>query len=126
MTTALPPELESFVERKVASGTFRDRDEVVCEALRLMAQDDLRNDDIDRALAESEEDFARGNYTTYRHDEIGKLFDEIRDEVALEKAWRCIVCASTARPRRHLQVHPRTSGRTSGGALSGDGRRYVP
>lgn len=49
MATTIPPELEAFVEREVASGKFRSRDEAISEGLRLLKEreeklDLLRND----------------------------------------------------------------------------------
>ena len=40
MNIDLTPELEAFVERKVASGLYSTRSEVVTEALRLLAERD--------------------------------------------------------------------------------------
>ena len=34
----LPPELPHFVERELASGRYRSRDEVICEGLRLLRE----------------------------------------------------------------------------------------
>lgn len=40
MQIALPPELEAMVRRKVASGLYSDTEEVIRDALRLMADRD--------------------------------------------------------------------------------------
>ena len=80
MTTTLPPELESFVERKVASGTFRDRDEVVCEALRLMAKDEGHDERLDHAVAESRRDMERGDYVDCDIEDAGRLLEEVFEE----------------------------------------------
>jgi putative addiction module CopG family antidote len=38
MTVSLPTALEDFIRRKVAAGEFHSADEVVCEGLRLLQQ----------------------------------------------------------------------------------------
>ena len=40
MTVTLPDALESFVIEKIASGLYRDADEVVAESLGLLRQED--------------------------------------------------------------------------------------
>ena len=38
MSGPLPPELQHFVERELASGRYRSPDEVICEGLRLLRE----------------------------------------------------------------------------------------
>ena len=46
MNVSLPSPLEDFVRRKVAAGEFETVDEVVCEALRLLQQQELSKAEV--------------------------------------------------------------------------------
>ena len=51
MQVDLPPELEALVESKVRSGAYRDRADVVRDALRLMAKLDHLRTGLDQHLS---------------------------------------------------------------------------
>ncbi len=38
MSQSLPPELQQFVEQELASGRYQTREDVICEALRLLRE----------------------------------------------------------------------------------------
>jgi antitoxin ParD1/3/4 len=53
MNVSLSPELEKFIDRKVATGTYHTASEVVREALRLlMRQEERRGVELERLRAE--------------------------------------------------------------------------
>jgi hypothetical protein len=53
-----PPELEQYVQQKLANGEFRDREEFAVEAARLYRELEIRHqqlkDDIQAAIEESD------------------------------------------------------------------------
>jgi putative addiction module CopG family antidote len=52
MSIALPPEVESFVDREVAMGTYASREDVIVAAVELLRQ---RQADLARLKADIEE-----------------------------------------------------------------------
>lgn len=77
MHVSLTQRLEEFVREKVSSGLYNNNSEVVRDALRLMAENEMiRRRAIEKALQVGEEDLAAGRYTDYDADDIGKLLDE--------------------------------------------------
>lgn len=77
MHVSLTPRLEDYVREKVAAGLYNNNSEVVREALRLMAENELiRRRAIERALQVGEDDLAAGRYTTYEANEIDKLLED--------------------------------------------------
>ena len=75
MNIRLTPQLEAMVREKVASGLYNDASEVVCEALRLMAERD-RRERLKAAIAIGDEQFARGEFTTWTADSMRRLVQE--------------------------------------------------
>ena len=77
MHVSLTPKLERFVRDKVESGDYNNNSEVIRDALRLFAEHEaIRREAILKALKEGEDAIARGDYTDYGPDEIGRLLDE--------------------------------------------------
>ena len=58
MSTAIPPELEEFVDHEIASGKYHSRDEVISEGLRLLKEHKLfqLRKEIDAGLDQIEQD----------------------------------------------------------------------
>jgi antitoxin ParD1/3/4 len=84
---SLTPELEKLVQAKIASGRFHSADEVVEEALHLLAEQEIKRDSdlqelraqMDQALAEADRgDVADGE----------KFMQRMLDELDLEEANR--------------------------------------
>jgi antitoxin ParD1/3/4 len=67
MNVRLSPELESLVREKVAAGGYRDEEEVVAHALRLL-DDQEKVDALNQALDEGEADLREGRVTIIRTD----------------------------------------------------------
>jgi antitoxin ParD1/3/4 len=87
MSSPLPPELQHFVDRELASGKYRSADEVICEGLRLLRERRLYEvrKEIDAGLRQLE----RGEGT------------EIEDERALAAFFEDI----KRRGRERLEAH---------------------
>jgi putative addiction module CopG family antidote len=60
MNVCLPVTLEDFVRRKVAAGEFQSTDEVVCEALRLLQDQEAWRADASRKIDEGWEEAKSG------------------------------------------------------------------
>jgi len=65
MNVRLTPELEELVKEKIASGNYRDQDDVVARALELLDRQD-RVDALNAALDEGEADLRDGRSVTVR------------------------------------------------------------
>ena len=59
MPTAIPDELQAFVEREIASGKFRSEEEVISTALRLLREREQRHDALRADLQEGVDDLDR-------------------------------------------------------------------
>jgi antitoxin ParD1/3/4 len=74
MNVTLTPELEELVREKVASGNYRDREDVVAHALRLLERRDKAHA-LNAALDEGEADLREGRFVTVRtKEELDALF----------------------------------------------------
>ena len=80
----------SFIRDSVAEGYYRDADDVVGAALRLLEQQESENrqklEHLREIVASSKEAFARGEYTTYTHDTLHALFEDIDSEIRADRA----------------------------------------
>jgi antitoxin ParD1/3/4 len=65
MNVTLSPELEALVKEKVASGSYRDQDDVVARALKLLERQD-KVDALNSALDEGEADLREGRSVIVR------------------------------------------------------------
>lgn len=78
----LTPQLEEFVRTKVASGKYRSASEVMCEALRLMGEQDR-----------------------VRQVRLVELSREVRESLdsGASEAWDAAAAKATARARRAIK-----------------------
>jgi putative addiction module CopG family antidote len=80
MNVSLPTTLEDFVRRKVAAGEFESTDEVVCQALRLLQDQEAWRDDASRKIDEGWEEAKAGQLRTP---------EEVRQSLAARKeVWK--------------------------------------
>jgi putative addiction module CopG family antidote len=80
MNVCLPVTLEDFVRRKVAAGEFQSTDEVVCEALRLLQDQEAWRDDASRKIDEGWEEAKSGQLRSP---------EEVRHSIAARKEiWK--------------------------------------
>jgi len=64
MNVSLPTTLEDFVRRKVAGGEFQSADDVVCEALRLLQDQEAWKADTRRKIDEGWDEAKAGQLRT--------------------------------------------------------------
>lgn len=79
MTVTLSPQLEELIRSKVASGRYRDADEVIREALELLDEHE-QAERLRAALAIGEEQFERGEYVEYTPDFFEQAKREAREQ----------------------------------------------
>ena len=79
MNVSLTPQLEALVRQKVESGLYNNASEVVREALRLLEERDRLNR-LKAALAIGDEQYARGEVTTWTVDTLDQLKREADEE----------------------------------------------
>ena len=81
MTIQLTPQLESIVKSLVESGDYHDQDEVIAEAI-LLLDDEQKLRVLRAALAEAEEEIARGECEEWTPELRTRLSAEARQMVA--------------------------------------------
>jgi putative addiction module CopG family antidote len=80
VNVSLPITLEDFVRRKVATGEFHSEDEVVCEALHLLQDQEAWRADASRMIDEGWEEAKAGQLRTP---------EEVRQSLAARKEiWK--------------------------------------
>lgn len=87
MPQSLPPELQQFVEQELASGRYQTREDVICDALRLLRE---------RKLHELRREIDAGLQQLDRGEGI-----ELEDERSLQAFFDDI----KARGRERLEAH---------------------
>jgi antitoxin ParD1/3/4 len=73
MSVSLEPDLQALVEQKVASGVYRDADEVLREALRLLHERDQRLQQLRAELQIGLDQEARGELVEFTPDFMERL-----------------------------------------------------
>jgi putative addiction module CopG family antidote len=76
MNVSLPMTLEDFVRRKVAAGEYQSADEVVCEALHLLQEQEVWKADASHRIDEGWEEAQAGQLRTP---------EEVRQSLAARK-----------------------------------------
>jgi antitoxin ParD1/3/4 len=79
MNVTLPPQFETMVREKVATGRYSDASEVVQEALRQMEERDRRLDQLRAALAIADEQIARGEVVEWTPELRAEIMAEARE-----------------------------------------------
>jgi len=77
MTISLSPTLENFVKEKVATGHYKDADEVMKKALQLLQEKELKSEELFTELNEGYEAYKAGNYEAYHPKMLRKMADNI-------------------------------------------------
>ena len=80
MNVSLPEPLEQFVQKKITDGDFRTVDEVVCEALRLLQNQEVWNARASEAIEMGWDQARSGQLQTP---------EQVREHLASRKAsWK--------------------------------------
>jgi antitoxin ParD1/3/4 len=77
-TISITPELQQLVEQGLASGNYGSRDELLLEAMRLLARRDQQREELRRQIQIGRDQIDRGEYTEY--DEVGlrERFEQLK------------------------------------------------
>ncbi len=81
MTVSLTPEVETYINEKIAAGLFPSASEVIRASIRLMQEQDelnrIRLDALRAEIAKGEASFERGDYTEFHSkEEIIAFFEK--------------------------------------------------
>lgn len=74
MSTEISPENEQFIEKQIASGTFRTRSDVLDAGVELLR---MRNELLDR-IDEGRRQLDSGQYTEYDEQTLQRRFEELK------------------------------------------------
>jgi len=87
MTDFVSPELQQLVRRELATGRYGSENEVLLEAVRLLADRNRRREELRRELQTGRDQLDRGEGVELEGDEaLGAFLDGIEAEVAAELA----------------------------------------
>ena len=87
MTIDLPPDVQQFLHDEVAGGSYRSKEELVIEAVRLLRDGSRRFQEFREELRARVARLKRGEGIELEDDQaLEKFFDEIEAEVAAESA----------------------------------------
>jgi len=85
MTLDLPPDVQQFLQDEVAGGSYRSKEEVVIEAVRLLRDGSRRFQEFREEVRARVARLKRGEGIELEDEQaLEKFFDEIEAEVAAE------------------------------------------
>jgi antitoxin ParD1/3/4 len=96
MSVTLTPHLESLVRRKIETGLYPDAETVMEEALRLLDERDRRLQWLRAAVAESDEQIARGEGIPYTDELLNEIDREVDERFVRGDLPSPDVCPQTA------------------------------
>jgi antitoxin ParD1/3/4 len=80
MSTSFSPELEELVRQELASGKYASENELLVEAVRLLAERDRRRDELRQQLQIGRNQLDRGEFTEYDDSSLRQFFDELQEQ----------------------------------------------
>ena len=80
MTVEIPVNYQAFVKAVIDRGQFQTEEQVVGEALRLLAERDRRLEEFRREVQIGLDQLDRGEYTEYDDESLKELFEQIKAE----------------------------------------------
>jgi hypothetical protein len=79
MLDSYPPELQAFVQQKIAAGVFQSVDEFAIEAAELYREIDSRREEIKSKVAAGMKQLESGEYIDIEgDDELREFFDDVK------------------------------------------------
>jgi antitoxin ParD1/3/4 len=78
MTTAIPIELEQFVQQQLATGEYQSVDEVVCAGLKVLQEIKRRQEDFRKEVQIGIDQLDRGEGIELDSSDLRRFFDEIQ------------------------------------------------
>ncbi len=80
MSISFSPELEELVRKELASGRYASEDQLLLEAVRLLAERDRRREGLREQLQVGRNQLNRGEYTEYDESSLRLFFDELQEQ----------------------------------------------
>jgi len=80
MTVEIPLNYQAFVKNVIDRGQFRTEEQVVGEALRLLAERDQRLEEFRREIQIGLDQLDRGEYTEYDEESLKEFFEQVKAE----------------------------------------------
>jgi putative addiction module CopG family antidote len=80
MTVEIPLNYQAFVKTVIDRGQFQTEEQVVGEALRLLAERDRRLEEFRREIQVGLDQFYRGEYTEYDEESLKEFFEQVKAE----------------------------------------------
>jgi len=80
-TDATVAELEQLVRQEMATGKYASPDEMLLEAVRLLAERNRRRDDLRQEVQIGRDQLDRGEYTDYDEHSLRQRFEELKERV---------------------------------------------
>ncbi len=79
MLDSYPPDLQDFVQQKIAAGVFRSADEFAVEAAKLYREIDSRREEFKSKVAAGIEQLESGDYIDLDgDDELARFFEDVK------------------------------------------------
>ena len=79
MLDPYPPDLQEFVQQKIAAGVFRSADEFAVEAAKLYRELDIRREELNSKVAAGIEQLESGDYIDLAgDDELARFFEDVK------------------------------------------------
>ncbi|MCH7801231.1 MAG: type II toxin-antitoxin system ParD family antitoxin [Chloroflexi bacterium] len=75
-----PNEREELIKRKVSSGVYESRDDVIDAALRLLDERDKHLEDLRAKVRMGIKQIENGDFVEYTDENLHELFEEIESE----------------------------------------------
>ena len=80
MTVEIPLNYQAFVKTVIDHGQFQTEEQVVGEALRLLAERNRRVEEFRREVQVGLDQLERGEYTEYDDESLKEFFEQIKAE----------------------------------------------
>jgi len=80
-TEATAAELEQLVRQEMAAGKYASPDEMLLEAVRLLAERNRRRDALRQEVQIGRDQLDRGEYTDYDEHSLRQRFEQLKERV---------------------------------------------
>jgi antitoxin ParD1/3/4 len=80
MIESFSTEVEQILQQELATGRYASRDELMLEALRMLAQRDERREELRKELQIGRDQLDRGEYAEYDEVSLRQFFDELQQQ----------------------------------------------
>ena len=79
MSDSISPELRQLIQQELAAGRYASEDELLLEAVRLLAERNRRREELQRQIQIGRDQLDRGEYIDYDEVSLREFFDEVQE-----------------------------------------------